>query len=131
MNRAMHRIYAPWVAGLGILAFAVGPVFAQTQSLPVRKAGLWEVTIRGAGDSMMRQQKVQQCTNEEVESIMLLSVVPGLHAAAKASLPFGWPDTGAAGGEISYGRSGQSPPGPPAARCRSCRASAPGYPSAA
>ena len=59
MNRAMHRICAPWVAGLGVLAFAAGPVFAQTQSLPVRKPGLWEVTIRGAGDSMMRQQKVQ------------------------------------------------------------------------
>ena len=70
MNRAMHRICAPWVAGLGILAFVAGPVFAQTQSLPVRKPGLWEVTIRGAGDSMMRQQKVQQCTSEEAESII-------------------------------------------------------------
>ena len=39
-------------------------------------------------------------------------------------------DKGAAGGEISYGRSGPSPPGLPAARCRSCRAPAPGYPSA-
>ena len=77
MDQAMHRICAPWVAGLGVLAFVTGPVFAQTQSLPVRKPGLWEVTIRGAGDSMMRQQKVQQCTSEEAESIMLLSVVPG------------------------------------------------------
>ncbi len=77
MNQAMHRMCAPWVAGLGVLAFVTGPVFAQTQSLPVRKPGLWEVTIRGVGDSMMRQQKVQQCTSEEAESIMLLSVVPG------------------------------------------------------
>ena len=73
----MHRICAPWVVGVGVLAFVAGPVFAQTQSLPKRKPGLWEVTIRGAGDSMMRQQKVQQCTSAEAESIMLLSVVPG------------------------------------------------------
>src|SRR5690554_5248705 len=41
---------------------------------------------------------------------------------SKASLPFGWPERSAAGGKISYGLYGQSPPGPPAARRRSCAA---------
>lgn len=50
--------------------------------LPLRKAGLWEVTVQShspAGLAGARQppQTVLQCTNNRVESIMLLAILPG------------------------------------------------------
>lgn len=51
--------------------------------LPVRKDGLWEVTIR-SDDLVLRQREqvqrtpvtVQMCTRREVEPVMLLAMVP-------------------------------------------------------
>jgi hypothetical protein len=53
-------------------------------TLPVRKDGLWAVTVR-SDDLVLRQQgqakpgpvTVQMCTRREVEPVMLLSMVPG------------------------------------------------------
>lgn len=73
----MHGTVVRWLAGLGILAVCTGSLLAQTRSLPARKPGLWEVTVRSAGEAVVRQQKVLQCTTEETEGIMLLAVVPG------------------------------------------------------
>ena len=51
-------------------------------SLPVRKAGLWEVTVQahapqGMGGMRQPPQTVQQCTNVKAERVMLLSILPG------------------------------------------------------
>lgn len=47
------------------------------QSLPVRKPGLREVAVRAEGDSLVRQQKVQQCTDAGTDAVLLMAVVPG------------------------------------------------------
>lgn len=60
------------------LSFGVVLVpLAHADALPVRKPGLWEVSIVGAGQSVMRQQKVLQCTTNEVDAVTMLAVVPG------------------------------------------------------
>lgn len=53
-------------------------------TLPARKTGLWEVTLRAddqvpkrPGQTAIRPQTVQQCTSAEAESTMLMSIVPG------------------------------------------------------
>lgn len=56
---------------------------ARSVPLPVRKDGLWEVTVR-SDDLVLRQREqaqrtpitVQMCTRREVESVMLLAMVP-------------------------------------------------------
>jgi hypothetical protein len=58
-------------------AFGVLLPLAHADVLPVRKPGLWEVSIVGAGQSVMRQQKVLQCTTNEVDALTMLAVVPG------------------------------------------------------
>lgn len=42
-----------------------------------RKAGLWEVSIRKDGESVMRAVKVQQCSDAASEPDVLLSILPG------------------------------------------------------
>lgn len=61
-----------WLGSMG-----AGAGVAQADELPVRKPGLWEVSILGAGQSVMRQQKVLQCTTPEVDGVTLMSIVPG------------------------------------------------------
>lgn len=43
----------------------------------MRKPGLWEVAVRAEGESLLRQQKVQQCTDARTDAMMLMVVVPG------------------------------------------------------
>lgn len=66
-----------WALVLGLLFFAAGAAQAQAQSLPARKPGLWEVTVRSVNDPAARSQTVQQCTAKDSEGVMLLAVVPG------------------------------------------------------
>ena len=77
MHRTVRSSKESWVIGLVVFAASSDLVLAQTAQLPSRKSGLWEVTVRSAGESAMRQQKVLQCTTEEAEQVMLLAVVPG------------------------------------------------------
>ena len=49
---------------------------------PLRKAGLWEVTIQphfpqGLGGTKQPAVTVRQCTRPDVEAVMLLSILPG------------------------------------------------------
>lgn len=64
---------------LAVLSHSLGALLplAHADALPVRKPGLWEVSIVGAGQSVMRQQKVLQCTTNEVDALTMLAVVPG------------------------------------------------------
>lgn len=48
-----------------------------TSTWPVRKNGLWEVTLRSDTPGPHRGQTVQQCTSVEVEPIVLMSLLPG------------------------------------------------------
>ncbi len=67
-----------WTAwGWGAIACLAGPALAAAEPMPTRKEGLWEVTVRGETESVLRKQTVQQCTSKEAEPVMLLSVVPG------------------------------------------------------
>lgn len=59
------------------LSFGALMPLAHADALPVRKPGLWEVSVVGAGQSVMRQQKVLQCTTNEVDAVTMLAVVPG------------------------------------------------------
>ena len=59
------------------LSFGALVPLAHADALPVRKPGLWEVSIVGAGQSVMRQQKVLQCTTNEVDAVTMLAGVPG------------------------------------------------------
>jgi hypothetical protein len=79
MNRTVCAAGRQWLIGLGIGIVSAGPLLAQAQApqLPARKPGLWEVTVRGAGNPGAREQKVWQCTDRQAEPIMLLAVVPG------------------------------------------------------
>jgi len=45
--------------------------------LPVRKSGLWEVTVRSDTPEPRQGQTVLQCTSAEAEPVMLMSIVPG------------------------------------------------------
>ena len=70
--------------GLAHEAPGVPKKAAQASFLPARKAGLWEVTLRGddlvptrPGQAAPRPQTVQQCTTPDTESTMLLSILPG------------------------------------------------------
>lgn len=58
------------------LSAAVVPL-AHAEAMPLRKPGLWEVSIVGPGQSVMRQQKVLQCTTNDVDAVTMLAVVPG------------------------------------------------------
>lgn len=70
-----------------VLGVLPGPALASGKedvrsSLPARKAGLWEVTVRahaarGMGGMRQPPQTVQQCTSAQAEPVMLLSIVPG------------------------------------------------------
>ena len=60
---------------------AHGP--ARKSTVPARKAGLWEVTVRSddlvlrrQGAAPQRPQTVQMCTSAEAEPVMLFAVVP-------------------------------------------------------
>ena len=46
-------------------------------SLPARKSGLWEVTLRSDTLGPRTGQTVQQCTDAESEPVMLMSIAPG------------------------------------------------------
>lgn len=50
---------------------------ARKDALPARKAGLWEVVVRGDTPGPRRGQTVQQCTDAAAEAYMLMSIVPG------------------------------------------------------
>lgn len=57
---------------------------AKKSSLPARKSGLWEVTVRSddlvlksAGQGPQRPLTVRQCTSPEAEPVMLTSIMPG------------------------------------------------------
>ena len=70
--------------GLAHEAPGVPKKAAKIPSLPARKSGLWEVTLRSddlvlkrPGQAAPRPQTVQQCTSAEAESTMLLSILPG------------------------------------------------------
>ena len=65
------------VAAVSLSAGFVWVSPARADDLPVRKPGLWEVSIIGAGQSVMRQQKVLQCTTKDVDAVTMLAVVPG------------------------------------------------------
>lgn len=61
-----------------------GKQVVKVSTLPARKSGLWEVTLRTddlvlkrPGQAAPRPQTVQQCTSAEAESTMLMSIVPG------------------------------------------------------
>lgn len=47
-----------------------------------RKAGLWNVSIRKDGESVMRAVKVQQCSDAASEPDVLLSILPGQERCA-------------------------------------------------
>ena len=50
---------------------------AQSQTIPTRKPGLWEVVIRGEHEPDTRAIKVLQCTDHEAEAQTLMSIAPG------------------------------------------------------
>lgn len=82
MHSTVRTTVGRWIVGVGIGAMSAAAVWAQAQSqapqpLPARKPGLWEVTVRGAGEPAGRGQTVRQCTTQQAEPIMLLAVVPG------------------------------------------------------
>lgn len=83
--------WAPW-AGAHEEAVSLGAVAVVSQepqrlprhNLPARKTGLWEVLVRTEGTTLQtlggqaqRPQLVRQCTDAEVEPIMLMAIVPG------------------------------------------------------
>ncbi len=61
----------------GALVLLMGAAGAYADALPVRKPGLWEVTLRSGTQSVMRQQQVQQCTDRATDQVSLMSIVPG------------------------------------------------------
>jgi hypothetical protein len=65
------------VAASWSLSLVLGLPLARADTLPARTPGLWEVSIAAAGQSVMRQQKVLQCTTPQVDAVTLLAVVPG------------------------------------------------------
>ena len=63
---------------------AAAKAAVRKSSLPARKSGLWEVTVRSddlvlrrQGQAQQRPQTVQMCTSAEAEPVMLFAVVPG------------------------------------------------------
>lgn len=63
-----------------LVAFCLGAVLmggASAGKLPWRQAGLWEVTLRDEGASVLQAQRVKQCTADEAEPDVLLAVVAG------------------------------------------------------
>jgi len=67
---------------LGLLTLAHGVLAGEKHDdprthLPMRKPGLWELTIHGhANAGSPPSQQVQQCTDGKAERIMLLAIVP-------------------------------------------------------
>ncbi|PJI96654.1 hypothetical protein CLU85_1408 [Acidovorax sp. 69] len=50
---------------------------AWAQSVPTRKAGLWEVSIRAEGEAEALALKVLQCTDRASDALTLMSIAPG------------------------------------------------------
>lgn len=47
------------------------------QGFPVRKPGLWEISIRSEGEEQARSIKVLQCTDRTTDAVTLMSIAPG------------------------------------------------------
>jgi hypothetical protein len=58
-------------------ATAAKDAAARKSPLPVRKSGLWEVTLRDDTPGPRMGQTVRMCTNAESEPVMLMAIVPG------------------------------------------------------
>lgn len=80
MAICLWSVLAPVLAVLPVQAVGARQGDART-ALPVRKAGLWEVTVQAHvphGVRGMRQppQTVRQCTDARAERIMLFAILP-------------------------------------------------------
>ncbi|RMA63152.1 hypothetical protein C8C96_4231 [Acidovorax sp. 100] len=56
---------------------------AWAQTLPTRKAGLWEVSIRPEGAADTAVLKVLQCTDRATDALTLMSIAPGQENCGK------------------------------------------------
>lgn len=74
-----ERVREAEVKRFGVLVVMAGWALSCVagQQVPIRKAGLWEVTLAAEPSAQQRVITVRQCTDNASDELMLLSIVPG------------------------------------------------------
>ena len=76
----MKRLLLVSCSAAGLLA----PISADALELPVRKAGLWEMTVQDATGAPKPEMTMQQCTDETTDKDMSTSFSPMAKESARS-----------------------------------------------